>query len=102
MRCSKSAVLAARLSAVAVVGNEVGAAGAGAADLARGAEGDDAVAHVGRGDALEGVQVEDEAGDVGGGHGGARDGVGGGVGADPRGEDVAATRQFSFGLEVSF
>lgn len=86
------------LSTVAVVGKQVNSAARHTGDNTRRPQGLEAGRDRGRGSqALEGLEVEDQARDVRGRHGGARDAVGRRVGADPGrgdagpgGEDVDA------------
>lgn len=71
----------------AVEDDVVGRASAGAGDTASGGEGTETGGDVGGGDTLISLEVEDEANNMGSGHGSTRDGVGGGVAADPRRKD---------------
>ena len=79
------------LSTISVVGEEIdGAAGHAGGDT-RGSQSLDAGGDRGRsGQALESLEVENQASDVGGCHGGARDAVASGVGTDPGGGDAGS------------
>lgn len=79
------------LSTVSVVGKEIDGAAGHTGDDTRGSQSFEAGGDRGRGgETLEGLEVENQASDVGGSHGRARDAVGRGVGANPGGGDAAA------------
>lgn len=79
------------LSTVAVVDEAVGGASSSAGNLVELGEGNDAAGDGrGGGKSLESDQVESKTSNVGSGHGGTRDGVGSGGGANPGREDAGA------------
>lgn len=79
------------LSTVAVVSKGVdGAAWDAGDDTRRGQSLDAGGDRGGRGQTLESLEVENQAGDVGGSHGGARDAVARRSGSNPGGRDAAA------------